>query len=665
MFAGLDDIDWASMKHAYGPAAEIPDVIRGLVSEKKKVRAWAQDCMWGGIHHQGDVYECTLRCVPFLLEAAALPDAPGRPEILRLLASIGGAHADDAADGLRHDAQVAVAQGFPTFVALLDDRKKGIRRVVPDVLLVARDRTADTVRLLRERLPLERDAEARTAIVGAVGTIALRARDGLVEGADAAELDAWFAVLTTGSKHADVRMAALTERLRLTDESDDDLVETLYDMVCATDAVDLRDLREALGDRVVVRNTLLTRIAREGPDDRRMNAMWAASGGLSHWRGDYTDLLTAFADLLPGERTRPIALRLLTGDAWPLTAPVADHLARFIERSLGQGAKVFVAQEPGFWSFEGGPIWALTKTLAQLRDPRAIPLVAQALEDDLPLDCQPPLWKFGAEVAPLFPLLRKQIRRAIASGDHKVALDLLWELKKVGPAAIEALPEVVALLPHDSFLGAPFQVLAALGPDARSAAPLVRERLVTGSPRTVAHAATALGVLEGKDAEGDLRALLAHDDAFVRRHAANALRALGTPAAEVLHAYEADDYWSLRSLGPAAEPLVPRMRAALPQARFPETVLTAMWHITGDTDTLLPELIANWQAGRERHVWTVKVWAEMGPAAAAVEPLLRAELANPVRSTYSGTGYWSAAIESDEEYLGLCRKALDAVTGTV
>ncbi|GLW33312.1 hypothetical protein Areg01_62500 [Actinoplanes regularis] len=670
MFAGMDEIDWASMRHAYGPATEMPEVIRGLIAERKKTRSWAQDCMWAGIHHQGDVYECTLRAVPFLLEAAATPDLPGRAEILRLLASIGSAEVDDldalpATGGLWRAAQPAVAQGHSTFLTLLADRTKGVRRSAPEVLLVCRDRTAETVRSLRERLAVEKDVATRAAMISAIGTIVRRLRAGHLDGADSDELFAWLGELVAGSPHPDVRLAALTERLRLTDESDDDLASTLHDMLGETDAIDLRDLREALGDRVAVRNSLLTRIVRAGSDSRRLNAMWAASGAASHWRGDYSDLMLAFTELLPNSRTRPLALRMLAGDSWPLVAPVADRVFGFIEEALGRGAPVYAAQKPHFWSFEGGTIWTLTTTLAQLRDPRALPIIARALEEDvLPVGCRPPLYAYREEIAPLVPLLGGQIRRAITDGDHEAGLDLLWNLRRAGPAAVEALPEVSALVPYDTSWGQSLLALAEMGPAASSAAPLVRERLVNGGPRIIGQAAETLAAVLGGTAEAELRALLAHEHADVRKGAANGLRAIGVPAAEVLHAYAENDYWSLRTVGPAAVHLVPRLRAAVTKAFFPEAVLTLLWKITGDTDTYLPALLENWRRKRTRNNLTAEAWIEMGPAAAAAEPLLRAELAEPVRSTYEPGSHGSADIEDDEAYLALCRKALAAVTAT-
>src|SRR5688500_16170518 len=95
MFTGLDDIDWAGTHHAYGPATAVPELLRGLVSDNPAERESALDAMYGAVHHQGDVYECTVAAIPFLLEAAADRALPGRAGIVELLASIGGAGNDD------------------------------------------------------------------------------------------------------------------------------------------------------------------------------------------------------------------------------------------------------------------------------------------------------------------------------------------------------------------------------------------------------------------------------------------------------------------------------------------------------------------------------------------------------------------------------------------
>ncbi len=74
MLDGLDDIEWDSLIHAYGPATDIPDDLRALLSPDEKT---AKDALWrlfGNIHHQGTVYMATPPAIPFLTEIAlALP----------------------------------------------------------------------------------------------------------------------------------------------------------------------------------------------------------------------------------------------------------------------------------------------------------------------------------------------------------------------------------------------------------------------------------------------------------------------------------------------------------------------------------------------------------------------------------------------------------------
>ena len=73
----------------------MPALLRALVSDDAEAREYALDGMYGSVHHQGDVYDCTVAAIPFLLEAAAMPLLPGRGGVLELLATIGGADLDD------------------------------------------------------------------------------------------------------------------------------------------------------------------------------------------------------------------------------------------------------------------------------------------------------------------------------------------------------------------------------------------------------------------------------------------------------------------------------------------------------------------------------------------------------------------------------------------
>src|SRR5207248_2283185 len=85
-----DRIDWAGLSHAYGPAADVPDLLRTLASDDADERREALYELYGNIWHQGTVYQATAHAVPFLVELLQSPGVQDKPEILRLLQALAG-----------------------------------------------------------------------------------------------------------------------------------------------------------------------------------------------------------------------------------------------------------------------------------------------------------------------------------------------------------------------------------------------------------------------------------------------------------------------------------------------------------------------------------------------------------------------------------------------
>src|SRR5689334_11052561 len=69
----LDDPEWARLSHAYGPAADIPTLLRLLpefpTSNSYKDEPWYT--LWSSLCHQGDVYPASFAAVPHIVGAAA------------------------------------------------------------------------------------------------------------------------------------------------------------------------------------------------------------------------------------------------------------------------------------------------------------------------------------------------------------------------------------------------------------------------------------------------------------------------------------------------------------------------------------------------------------------------------------------------------------------
>ncbi|MFG3115402.1 HEAT repeat domain-containing protein [Streptomyces sp. NPDC048197] len=108
----MNDVDWAELTHAYGTAEDVPGLLHDLRSDDAVTRERALDALYGGVHHQGDVYDSTLACIPHLLALVQDPDAPDRGPVIGLLTSIGAtahAAAEEAGDTMP-DPEAALAE---------------------------------------------------------------------------------------------------------------------------------------------------------------------------------------------------------------------------------------------------------------------------------------------------------------------------------------------------------------------------------------------------------------------------------------------------------------------------------------------------------------------------------------------------------------------------
>lgn len=162
MFEKLDNFDWSKINHAYGPATDVPGLIRDLASNDAEKRERALWELHGNIWHQGTVYEATAYAVPFLLELVR-KEVRDKLEILCLLAVIADGtsylqvHRELLKKWSEEDekrleqemqwvaaAQSAVAAGRTLFLELLNSSDRKIREICIYLLgCVARNITAD------------------------------------------------------------------------------------------------------------------------------------------------------------------------------------------------------------------------------------------------------------------------------------------------------------------------------------------------------------------------------------------------------------------------------------------------------------------------------------------------------------------------------------------
>ncbi|MEU9361435.1 PBS lyase [Streptomyces sp. NPDC048301] len=700
MFRGIDEVDWASMEHAYGPADDVPALLHGLASADPREREIALDGMYGAVHHQGDVYACTLACIPFLFELAVDPAVPDRGGVIELLTSIGGIEVDeDEVDGLDEldpdemegianyaMAAVAVSAGSPVFFELVADEDPGVRLAAPLALATLHSRPGRVLALLRERLPVEADDEVRRALVEAAGRIALRHRPLASEAAD------WLSRLASEGHPPGLRLAALAQLARCTpgalpgdvvpvvsalleglrsgparpgpsggDPATGDgaasatLVGRLRELATEESAARsapwtadlLRTLHAGLGDRVADRTALLKEQLSSPDPGQRLDAVRMSGGLIGGWRGAYEDLVRLVGAQLsdPEPRLAEAAAYALDG-LCALAAPAGDALARR------------VAADPGAWVKEwaGGPpgLDPAVKALAKAGDVRALPALAAALErPEVPGDVGFVIGFLGDSAAPLAGPLRRRLREVRPDEDaYDRASPLLAGLTAL--RAGEAAPEVLRVLRSaPDYRGewlrtAALRALGSFGPAARCAVPELQR--LAGRPGTAAatEAAEALWAVTG-DAAAVLPALtegLRAEQARDRRTAASALG----------------------SLGPRAAVVAPRLRALLSHEELWLRVdaAIALWEIAGRAAEVVPVLLGAWEENCHVRVRVAECLARMGPGGAGSEAtrVLRAELRSVRRHTTSDGGYGSSHnAHGDETLLALCRRALPEDTG--
>ncbi|MGW3804298.1 HEAT repeat domain-containing protein, partial [Streptomyces clavifer] len=408
----------------------------------------------------------------------------------------------------------------------------------------------------------------------------------------------------------------------------------------------LRTLHVGLDDRVDDRTELLMDQLRSPDPWQRIDAVRMSGGLIRAWRGSYEGLVRLVGVQLtdPEPRLAEAASHVLE-ELFGLAAPAADALA---ER---------VAADPGGWVREwaSGPpgLGSSVKALARLGDARVLPALAAALErPEVPHDVGFTIGYLGGTAAPLAGALRRRLGEVgLDEGAYDRASPLLAGLTAL--RAGEAAPEVLRVLrgaPEyrgEWLRSAALRALGSFGTAAGCAVPELRALIRRPGTAAATEAAEALWAIDG-DAEAvlpvlieGLRAEQVHDS----RAAASALGGLGERAAVA----------------------APRLRALLAHDELWLRVdaAIALWEVTGQTGGTVPVLLAAWEKNRHVRVRVAECLARMGAAGAGAEAtqVLRAELLAVRRHNAMDGGYGSHDTYEDENLLALCRRALLGTTG--
>ncbi|MFF4394730.1 HEAT repeat domain-containing protein [Streptomyces sp. NPDC001480] len=709
MFTGIDEVDWASLGHAYTDSAtDVPDLLWGLASDDPARREIALDGMYGAVHHQGDVYDSTLACIPFLFELATTRAAADRGAVVGLLRSIAGrpdeeedagpadalgtdaAEDDEEYDGeyddeyeewLRHhrEAHAMVRDRAGVFLDLLDDPDPGVRAAVPGALAQLHPDPVRVSGALRERLPGESDPAAARSMVRALGTLAVEHPGTLGTGPGHALRD-----VVSGTPDPGLRLTALIQLARCAPA----LLPADTPEI-ALEAMRLARATKELGPPPAQperprTDTLISHVRELHAEHRRGLGVDETDELLTELHQRLCDRVDVRFPLLvaqlrspdPVQRAQAVGMagQLLTGWRAPDDEPVlalalllAEDDLRLhksvltelrylapVSHRVAEGLVAYIEswadREP-----ETGTAWRDTavgkafEVLTLQGDERVVPALTSVLESiEVPENLAGWIEALGPEAAaPLGPVLHDRL----AALDHRVRGDGWGRLVRglgalAHRASVPLLAEILTGTDDRHTRREVLEALAAYGRHGIEAAPAIRELWSddTLPDEDRIHVAEALWAVTG-DAGAAEAALTVTGDALACGQWLRRDAGLRLAGA----------------LGPSGASLAPRLRELIAAGTEPARAAVALWRVTGEPDEALPVLLDQWTAAPRTRPEIAACLAELGPAAAPALPLIRAEPAAPRRhNNTGGPGNMRYHVLPDVTLLDTCRRVLDA-----
>ncbi|MEY9928791.1 hypothetical protein ABH926_003430 [Catenulispora sp. GP43] len=624
--AGLDDVAWDSLEHAYGPAGDVPELLRTLAGGDAEQAEEAVYELYGTIWHQGSVYPATVPAVPFLAAIAASGAAGTQtPRVLRLLGDIA---ASRDPRGVEDPAAVrsAVAAQVEVVAGLLDDREAEARAAAQFVLVHAGERQRVRSLILEH---WHGDAEALHAMMRVDAEKAADLADEVVSDDPLLTVSCALAWIRAGRPVDErVREAALTP------------IPADSELWCWNDEGELFDqvisaLAERLGARAAVEllTEALDRIG-DGPAESVDSYLSTARWLIVSYRSAPALLAEPLARLLAETVARPDLARRVVGLLELIGPPTArDRLVALAaaDDALLAAADSLLADD------------ALA-CLARWNDPAVPALLALALTD------RPHTLNVIAASGIGIPFdtdLLAAIRQRLAE---------ICDAENDPPAEPD---NPFAAVRDRSEPGRLAGILTGWGDHAAPAVPeLVRLLAIRPTVAAPALAAIHLLSLEGMAMLRRVAATAEEGDAVrARLAAAQAIRALTQDPAPLLAAVHfglttptknPDDRAvvaeAATELPDHADSLIPLLRQALRAIAVPTPSLPAhqarmklgraLWQLTGDPDDAIDVLRATLAlAGELFTAWTVAtaadLAAELGPAARDLAPALEAALSEP------------------------------------
>ncbi|MFD0375669.1 HEAT repeat domain-containing protein [Streptomyces sp. NPDC127112] len=371
MWVGLDEVDWAELKHNYGSAEDVPDLLRRCAGPGPDDAEDAACDLLNLLFHQGGwICSAASAALPFLLRLASTPEVKCRRTVMELVARLASEAQQVREQFLDPRWRPAGERALPEVLVLLEDPELWIRRDAADVVGDCGSSGELTLPSLLRRWQAESDPATRLDVILVLGQAVLRQP----AGGHAAEV---FELLEglLGASEAQVRLAAVhalapsrpdlpEQRLKLLLEAVRDPSVELWRHTAAMDSG-----AQGVQHRTAVlfpgpcTGFALGLLNDHPAEEQRTGALAQAAGLLAQWRSPASALLPRIAARLndPSCEARFRAAELLAclgptaaAHAGEVAALLGDNAARTTRKrqTVGEAA-----------------LWAL----ARMNDPRCLP----------------------------------------------------------------------------------------------------------------------------------------------------------------------------------------------------------------------------------------------------------------------------------------------------
>lgn len=191
--AGLWDIDWSELEHAYGAATDTPRALERLGSPELEVRSQALTSLFHSLYHQSGGYSASPAGLRFLLAHLRGGTTP-KPRLLHVICMLGdpaGAYWQIASgvveqstqlarwygeESLEHFAacRVIFVEAADTFLALLEDPLEEVRAQAAYALAWIPERAAESIAKIQERYDRETAPKVQMSSLLALGVLSLQ-----------------------------------------------------------------------------------------------------------------------------------------------------------------------------------------------------------------------------------------------------------------------------------------------------------------------------------------------------------------------------------------------------------------------------------------------------------------------------------------------------------